>query len=175
MPHQKHIPRSLYPCLLSAGKHRDDRSARRDSGQRTVASAPTGHGRADRVEDAPSGPFGHLCEAGRGELVGHLLSGGGRRCIRAKQPRGERPLPRPDLRIQILPDAAGLHAAVAGGGFTILDFAEDSGLVYTETAATERVHDDGDDTEAFDLVYQYVSASALGIQESVQFLESLTS
>ncbi len=79
---------------------------------------------------------------------------------------------RSDLRIQILPDSAGLHAAVAGG-FTILDFAEDSGLVYTENAVRERVHDDGEDTEAFDLVYQHVSASALGVQESTAFLKRL--
>jgi hypothetical protein len=75
---------------------------------------------------------------------------------------------------QILPDSAGLHAAIAGG-FTILDFAEDSGLVYTENAVKQRVHDDGEDTEAFDLVYQYVSASALGVRESIAFLESFIS
>lgn len=93
--------------------------------------------------------------------------------IREEQVRHLIDVQRPDLRVQILPDAAGLHAAVAGGGFTILDFDQDSGLVYTETAATERVHDDGEDTEAFDLVYQYVSASALGVQESTAFLERL--
>lgn len=79
---------------------------------------------------------------------------------------------RPELRIQVLPDSAGLHAAI-GGGFTILDFEEDSGLVYTESAARQKVHDETEDVEAFDLVYQYVSASALGIQESRDFLERL--
>lgn len=94
--------------------------------------------------------------------------------VREQQVRHLIDIQRPDLRIQVLPDGAGLHAAVAGG-FTILDFAEDSGLVYTESAASQRVHDDVEDVEAFDLVYSYVSASALGIQESVRTLESFTS
>lgn len=81
---------------------------------------------------------------------------------------------RPDLRVQVLPDSAGLHAAV-GGAFTMLDFAEDTGLVYTENPVMQRVHDEPADIEAWDLVYQYVSASALGIQESMLFLESLIS
>jgi hypothetical protein len=81
---------------------------------------------------------------------------------------------RPDLRVQVLPDSAGLHAAV-GGAFTMLDFAEDTGLVYTENPVVQRVHDEPADIEAWDLVYQYVSASALGIQESMLFLESLIS
>ncbi|MFE9642430.1 helix-turn-helix domain-containing protein [Nocardiopsis alba] len=94
--------------------------------------------------------------------------------IREQQVRHLIDIQRPDLRVQVLPDSAGLHAAVAGG-FTILDFAEDSGLVYTESAASQRVHEDIEDVEAFDLVYSYVSASALGIQESVQTLESFIS
>jgi transcriptional regulator with XRE-family HTH domain len=94
--------------------------------------------------------------------------------IRDQQIRHLIDVQRPDLRVQILPDSAGLHAAIAGG-FTILDFAEDSGLVYTENAVKQRVHDDGEDTEAFDLVYQYVSASALGVRESIAFLESFIS
>lgn len=79
---------------------------------------------------------------------------------------------RSGLRLQVLPDAAGLHAGVAGG-FTILDFTEDSGLVYTESAARQQVHNEAADVEVFDLVYEHVSASALGVQESVTFLERL--
>ena len=90
--------------------------------------------------------------------------------VREQQVRHLIDIQRPDLRIQVLPDSAGLHAAIAGG-FTILDFAEDSGLVYTESAASQRVHEDVEDVESFDLVYSYVSASALGVQESVQALE----
>lgn len=94
--------------------------------------------------------------------------------VREQQIRHLIDIQRPDVRIQVLPDSAGLHAAIAGG-FTILDFAEDSGLVYTESAASQRVHEDAADVEAFDLVYSYVSAAALGIQESVQALESFIS
>lgn len=94
--------------------------------------------------------------------------------MREQQVRHLIDIQRPDLRVQVLPDSAGLHAAIAGG-FTILDFAEDSGLVYTESAASQRVHEDAADVDAFDLVYSYVSASALGTQESVQILESFIS
>ncbi|MFL1382111.1 MULTISPECIES: helix-turn-helix domain-containing protein [unclassified Nocardiopsis] len=90
--------------------------------------------------------------------------------LREQQIRHLITIQRPNLRVQVLPDGAGLHAAVAGG-FTILDFAEDSGLVYTESAARQQVLDDVNDVEGFDLVYQYVSASALGVQESIRFME----
>lgn len=79
---------------------------------------------------------------------------------------------RPALRVQVLPDAAGLHAAVAGG-FTLLDFPDDTGLVYTENARKQQIHDDAADLDAFDLVYQYVSAAALSIPESTAYLEQL--
>ncbi|MBB6121812.1 helix-turn-helix domain-containing protein [Nocardiopsis algeriensis] len=92
--------------------------------------------------------------------------------VREQQIRHLVSVQRPNLRVQILPDSAGLHAAVSGG-FTILDFAEDSGLVYTENAAKQQVYEDMEDTEAFELVYQYVSASALSVQESTVFLESV--
>jgi transcriptional regulator with XRE-family HTH domain len=79
---------------------------------------------------------------------------------------------RPALRVQILPDEAGLHAAV-GGGFTMLDFPEDSGLVYTENALTSRIEEEPDEVAAWDLVYQYVSASALSIEASRTMLVNL--
>lgn len=94
--------------------------------------------------------------------------------VREQQIRHLIDIQRSDLRVQVLPDSAGVHAAIAGG-FTILDFAEDSGLVYTESAASQQVHEDVEDVEAFDLVYSYVSASALSIQESVQILEGFIS
>ncbi|WP_116248293.1 helix-turn-helix transcriptional regulator [Nocardiopsis sp. FIRDI 009] len=79
---------------------------------------------------------------------------------------------RPNLRVQVLPDAAGLHAAVAGG-FTLLDFDGDPGLAYSENAVRQWVTDDAGEIAVYDLVYQYVSASALGVQESTSFLERL--
>ena len=92
--------------------------------------------------------------------------------LREQQVRHIIDLQRPKLRVQVLPDSAGLHAAI-GGGFTILDFDADSELVYTESAARQQVLEDPEDIEAFTLVYQYVSASAMGVQESVAFLEQL--
>lgn len=79
---------------------------------------------------------------------------------------------RPALRVQVLPDSAGLHAAVAGG-FTKLEFADDTGLVYTEDAYKQQIHDDAEIVSGFGLMYQYVSASAMSIPESIAYLESL--
>lgn len=92
--------------------------------------------------------------------------------VREEQVRYLIDVQRPELRVQILPDSIGPHAAV-GGGFTIVDFEEDTSLVYTENAVTHHVDHEANDIEAWDLVYQYVSASALSIQESEAFLESL--
>ena len=76
------------------------------------------------------------------------------------------------MRVQVLPDSAGLHAAIAGG-FTLLDFTEETGLAYIENASHQVVIDDEEDVEGFDLAYRYVSASALGVQESNAFLRDL--
>lgn len=79
---------------------------------------------------------------------------------------------RPTLRIQILPDSAGPHAA-SSGGFTVLDFEADSGLVYTESPIGHHVDSEPDELEAWDLVYQYVSAAALSIPDSEAMLHDM--
>ncbi|MFC4561959.1 helix-turn-helix domain-containing protein [Nocardiopsis mangrovi] len=92
--------------------------------------------------------------------------------IREEQIRYLIDVQRPALRVQILPDEAGLHAAV-GGGFTLLDFPEDSGLVYTENSVASRIDEEPEALEAWDLVYQYVSASAMSVEATRTHLVSL--
>lgn len=92
--------------------------------------------------------------------------------VREAQVRRLLEVQRPTLRVQVLPDAAGLHAGVAGG-FTLLDFPDDTGLVYTENARKQEILDEPEDIAEFDLVYQYVSAAALSIPESTAYLENL--
>jgi transcriptional regulator with XRE-family HTH domain len=92
--------------------------------------------------------------------------------LREAQIRRLLEIQRPALRVQVLPDTAGLHAGVAGG-FTLLDFPDDTGLVYAENARKQDIYDAPEDLTSFDLVYQYVSAAALSIPESVARLESL--
>lgn len=92
--------------------------------------------------------------------------------LREAQVRRLLEVQRPALRVQVLPDSAGLHAGVAGG-FTLLDFPDDTGLVYTENARKQEILDEPKDLAEFDLVYQYVSAAALSIPESTSYLEDL--
>lgn len=79
---------------------------------------------------------------------------------------------RQDLRIQVIPDDAGPHAASAGA-FTLLDFNGDDPVVYTENPVTQALSDDPDEVTAWELVYQYVSASALSIRESQALIQDL--
>ncbi|MGW9351240.1 helix-turn-helix domain-containing protein [Nocardiopsis flavescens] len=92
--------------------------------------------------------------------------------LRKNQVRHLLEVQRPNLRVQVLPDSAGLHAA-ASAGFTLLDFPDDTGLVYVENARNQDIYDSAEDLTAFDLVYQYVSAAALSIPESTAVLENL--
>jgi transcriptional regulator with XRE-family HTH domain len=92
-----------------------------------------------------------------------------RKCASVTQLQHLIDVQRPDLRVQILPDSVGPHAAITGG-FTMLDFEEDTGLVYAETATSHQVDSEPEQIDAWDLVYQYVSASALSLQASDAFL-----
>lgn len=79
---------------------------------------------------------------------------------------------RRDLRVRVLPDEVGPHAAVSGG-FTLLDFDGDSTVVYTENPVTQALTDDPDRVREWELVYQYVSASALSVEESRTLIQDL--
>lgn len=79
---------------------------------------------------------------------------------------------RPELRVQILPDAAGLHAAITGS-FVILDFAEDPPAVYREDLMSSVFYEDPEEIAHCEMVYDHVHASALSVEDSQEFLRSM--
>ena len=79
---------------------------------------------------------------------------------------------RPALRVQVLPDTAGLHAATAGS-FSILDFQDDPPVVYREDVMAQLFYEDAVEIAHCEMVYRYVQASALSIDDSRAFLETL--
>lgn len=81
---------------------------------------------------------------------------------------------RPDLRVQVLPDSAGLHAATAGS-FSILDFEDDPPLVYREDFLAQLFYEDPVEVKHAELVYDHVHAAALSVPDSRAFLENLIS
>jgi transcriptional regulator with XRE-family HTH domain len=79
---------------------------------------------------------------------------------------------RPNITIQIVPDAAGAHPALEGA-FVILDFPEDPSLVYTVTTTESVWLEKPEDYERYGLIFSHVMASALSPDESVRHLTSL--
>ncbi|MBB5998569.1 transcriptional regulator with XRE-family HTH domain [Streptomonospora salina] len=79
---------------------------------------------------------------------------------------------RSTLRVQVLPDAAGLHAGMMGP-FVIMDFPSDPIVVYIEGHTSQTFHEEPEDVERYNLLYTYVQAAALSVDDSTAFLESL--
>lgn len=79
---------------------------------------------------------------------------------------------RPDLRIQVLPDAVGPHAAAAGP-FTMLDFPDDPPIVYLEQSMSGLLLEEPEELDHYTAVYDYVQATALSVDASRQFIEAL--
>lgn len=79
---------------------------------------------------------------------------------------------RPELRVQVLPDSAGLHPATAGS-FSILDFPEDPSVVYLEALMSQLFYEDPVEIAHCEIVYDHVHAAALSVPDSRVFLENL--
>lgn len=92
--------------------------------------------------------------------------------VREEQLRYLIDVQRPDLRVQVLPDAIGPHAAMAGA-FTILDFPEDPSVVYLEQARSELLLEEPDELSYYETVYDYVQSHALSPGDSRVLIESL--
>jgi len=94
--------------------------------------------------------------------------------IRDEQVRYLLEVQRPDLRVQVLPDAAGLHPATAGS-FAILDFADDPPVVYREDVMAQLFYEDPVEVKHCEVVYDHAQAAALSVPDSRAFLENLIS
>lgn len=82
---------------------------------------------------------------------------------------------RPNIGIQVLPNAVGAHAAMTGP-FAILSYpnADDADLVYVETGADGDLYLEGpQEVERYTLRYDHVRASALSADISAAYLVDL--
>jgi transcriptional regulator with XRE-family HTH domain len=79
----------------------------------------------------------------------------------------------PHVTIQVLPFTTGAHAAMTGGAFMLLDFAEDRPLVYVAQAATSLFLEKPEDVQAYTLIFSRITASALTPDESVRHMATL--
>lgn len=76
----------------------------------------------------------------------------------------------PALRVQILPDSAGMHAAMTGP-FTILEFESDPATVYTENLLSALFHEDPAEIAEYGMAYDHVHAAAMSVSDSQRWLE----
>ncbi|WP_020380460.1 helix-turn-helix domain-containing protein [Nocardiopsis chromatogenes] len=77
---------------------------------------------------------------------------------------------RTNLRIQVLPDSMGPHAAMAGN-FVVLDFPEDPSVVYLESAEDQLFLEDPVELRQYELLYGYVQSAALSVDDSRAFIQ----
>ncbi|WP_420087680.1 helix-turn-helix domain-containing protein [Nocardiopsis composta] len=77
---------------------------------------------------------------------------------------------RSNLRVQVLPDRLGPHAAMAGS-FVILDFPDDPSVVYLELAEDQLFLEEADPLRMYELQYGYVQSSALSVDDSRSFIQ----
>ena len=80
----------------------------------------------------------------------------------------------PNVTLQVLPFAAGAHAAM-DGTFAILDFpeAEDPNVVYAENATGGLFLEKSDELEKYSSIFDTIRASALTPEESIEMIEIL--
>jgi transcriptional regulator with XRE-family HTH domain len=81
---------------------------------------------------------------------------------------------RPNVYVQVLPDAVGAHAAM-DGPFTILDFPEqeDQSLVYIETATSDLYLETREELERYRLIFDLIRSSALSPDSSMTYLAKM--
>jgi len=80
----------------------------------------------------------------------------------------------PNVTLQVLPFAAGAHAAM-DGTFAILDFPdpEDPNVVYAENATGGLFLEKSDELEKYSSIFDTIRASALTPEESIEMIEIL--
>ncbi|GGK69049.1 transcriptional regulator [Sphaerisporangium melleum] len=80
---------------------------------------------------------------------------------------------RPNITIQVIPNAVGAHPALTGGPFVILDFPSDRSLVYMATATDSLWLDRPEEYQRYSLIFTHVSTSALSAEESTQLIAAI--
>ncbi|MEU8201963.1 helix-turn-helix transcriptional regulator [Streptosporangium sp. NPDC049046] len=77
------------------------------------------------------------------------------------------------ITVQVLPDAAGAHAAMEGS-FMILDFKKgDGSIVYVETAISDLYLETTEELHSYTLIFDHARASALSAEVSAAHLTKL--
>lgn len=80
---------------------------------------------------------------------------------------------RPNLRVQVLSNRLGPHAAMPGG-FTILDFPDDPSVVYLESSGLNTLFlEEDDDIKQHELLYDYAQSAALSVDDSCEFIQGV--
>ncbi|PKV86637.1 helix-turn-helix transcriptional regulator [Streptomyces sp. TLI_146] len=74
------------------------------------------------------------------------------------------------VRVQILPFAAGAHAGLAGGEFTMLRFDDDPDLVYTEDFVSGHMTANPQAIREGSLRYDHLQATALSVEDSAALI-----
>jgi transcriptional regulator with XRE-family HTH domain len=98
---------------------------------------------------------------------------GGPRVMRAQSARLVEACANPRIEIQILPFAAGAHAAM-GGPFTILDYDDpvlDPTIVYVDNDATTALLEEEEQVARHRLMFDHLRAKALDPDESADFVK----
>ncbi|MET8157287.1 helix-turn-helix transcriptional regulator [Sphaerisporangium sp. NPDC005289] len=80
---------------------------------------------------------------------------------------------RPNITIQVIPNAIGAHPALTGGPFVILDFPSDPSVVYMATATDSLWLDRPEEYQRYSLIFTHVSTLALSAEESTQLIAAL--
>ncbi|MDA2809542.1 helix-turn-helix transcriptional regulator [Nocardiopsis sp. RSe5-2] len=77
-----------------------------------------------------------------------------------------------NVDVQVLPLSAGAHAGLAGH-FVLLEFQDDPGVVYVESATDGLYLETADDLRRYSLLYDHVHASALSVQQSRDYMKKM--
>jgi len=91
--------------------------------------------------------------------------------VAAEQIRHLIDVQRPSLRVQVLPDSVGPHAAM-DGSFVILDFPSDPSIVYVEQAGgSALLAEEAEQITLYETVLDHVQAAALSVEDSRAWME----
>lgn len=116
--------------------------------------------------DNPPQLWAVLDEAGLRKMVG------GREVMRDQVHHLLHMSERPNINLQVLPDAVGAHASM-GGPIVVLDYVGDPSIVYLEHTGSDLLLERPDEVDRYTVRYDHVMASALSVETSLEYLQRL--